>query len=118
MTAERRTPWLKGPVHETVLLAPVVFSSMVLVAAQEQAPLESVKADQDAVLDTQPCFGILERTRPTYAEVDANGRRMPECRTEVRSRWTKDNLYFPFICPYKNLFLKTALDVTRETYEL
>ena len=27
-------------------------------------------------------------------------------RTEVRTRWTKDNLYFLFICPYEELNLK------------
>jgi hypothetical protein len=27
--------------------------------------------------------------RPTYAEVDSHGKRLPEYRTEVRSRWTK-----------------------------
>jgi hypothetical protein len=86
-------------------LALVVFSSMALAAAQEQPLLESVKADHDAVLDTNPGSAFWSGTRPTYAEVDANGRRTPEYRTEVRSRWTKDNLYFLFICPYKNLSL-------------
>jgi Carbohydrate family 9 binding domain-like len=99
-------------------LALVVISSMVLAAAQEQSPLESVKSDHDAVLDTNPGSAFWSGTRPTYAEVDANGRRMPEYLTEVRSRWTKDNLYFLFICPYKNLSLKPAPDTARETYEL
>lgn len=67
-------------------LALVVISSMVLVAAQEQSHLESVKADHDAVLDTNPGSAFWSGTRPTYAEVDANGRRMPECWTEIRSR--------------------------------
>jgi hypothetical protein len=96
----------------------VVLSSMVLAAAQEQVPLESVKAGHDAVLDTNPTSAFWSGTRPTYAEVDANGRRMPEYRTEVRSRWTKDSLYFLFICPYKNLSLKPAPDTARETFEL
>jgi hypothetical protein len=99
-------------------LALVVISSMVLAAAQEQSLLESVKADHDAVLDTNPGSAFWSGTRPTYAEVDANGRRMPEYLTEIRSRWTKDNLYFLFICPYKNLSLKPAPDTARETYEL
>jgi hypothetical protein len=94
---------------------------LVLVAlsvAQEQPPLESVMAKSDATLDTNPTSIFWLGARPTYAEVDPNGRRMPEYRTEIRSRWTKDNLYFLFTCPYQHLYLKPAPDVARETYEL
>jgi len=100
------------------LLTLLVLSSTGLSAAQEQAPLESVKAEGEATLDTNPASSFWADARPTYAEVDANGRRMSEYRTEVRSRWTRDNLYFLFICPYKNLYLNPAPDVMRETYGL
>lgn len=95
-------------------LALVVISSMVLAAAQEQSQLESVKADQDAGFGYQPGSAFWSGTRPTSAEVDANGRRMPEYLIEIRSRWTKDNLHFLFFCPYKNLSLKPAPDTARE----
>jgi hypothetical protein len=92
----------------------VVISSMVLAAAQEQSQLEGVKANHDAVLDTNPGSAFWSGSRPTDAEVDANGRRMPEYLTELRSRWTKDNPHFLFFCPYKNRFLKPAPDTARE----
>jgi hypothetical protein len=69
-------------------------------------------------LDTNPGSAFWSFTRPTYAEVDANGRRMPESWTEIHSRWTKDNPYFLFIFPYKNLSFKPAPNTARETYEL
>jgi hypothetical protein len=37
------------------------------------------------------------------AEVDNQGWLQREYRTEVRSRWSKNNIYFLFICPYKHL---------------
>jgi DUF1365 family protein len=47
--------------------------------------------------------------------VDSQGGLEREYRTEVRSRWTKDNIYFLFICPYKHLYLNPKPDAIRET---
>lgn len=103
------------------LLTLFVLSSTGLSAAQEQAPLESVKAETEATLDTNPASSCWADVRPTYAEVDANGRHMSEYRTEVRSRWTKDNLYFLFVpvhLPFTKIFTLTPPNVMRETYGL
>jgi hypothetical protein len=43
---------------------------------------------------------------------------MPGHRTEIRSRWTVNNLYFLFICPYKQLHLKPNPSRNRETNHL
>src|SRR5271169_3433390 len=37
----------------------------------------------------------------TYMESDALGKPEPKYRTEIRTRWTKQNLYFLFVCPYE-----------------
>ena len=42
----------------------------------------------------------------------------PGHRTEIRSRWTKDNLYFLFVCPYQALYLKDNPSTTTETNKL
>ena len=47
-----------------------------------------------------------------------SGRVVPRYRTEVRTRWTKSNLYFLFVCPYEKLHLKPAPNNQRETNEL
>lgn len=43
---------------------------------------------------------------------------MPGHRTEVRTPWTKDNLYFLFICPDEELNLKQNPTTSQETNEL
>jgi hypothetical protein len=43
---------------------------------------------------------------------------VPGHRTEVRSRWTKDNVYFLFICPYQELHLHPNPSQSTETNEL
>jgi hypothetical protein len=35
--------------------------------------------------------------------------------TEIRSRWTREHLYFLFICPYEELYLKPNPSATTET---
>jgi hypothetical protein len=43
---------------------------------------------------------------------------MPAYRTEIRSRWTKSNLYVLFACPYEELYLKPSPSAAEETYGL
>ena len=90
------------------------------VSAQAQPPavMESVQADDDTSLSTNPDSPFWHDARPIFAQSDANGKPVPEYRTEIRSRWTKGNLYFLFVCPYRQLYLKPQPDVAHETYEL
>jgi hypothetical protein len=86
--------------------------------AQQEARMESFEAEHDVRLSTDPASAFWRDSRPIYAEVDANGRTLPDYRTEVRSRWTRNNIYFLFICPYQHLYLKPEPKVVEETYEL
>jgi hypothetical protein len=99
------------------LLVAILFLAVVC-RAQEKGLMESVNAQNDVPLNTNPTSSFWRRARPIYADVDANGHPVSAYRTQVRSRWTKDNIYFLFICPYKSLYLKPAPDVVHETYEL
>ena len=78
----------------------------------------STQAETDVSLDTDPASPFWSNTRPLLAEVDRQGQVEPEYRTEVRSRWTKNSLYFLFICPYKQLYLNPRPDAVHETYGL
>lgn len=49
---------------------------------------------------------------------DSMARPVPRHRTEVRSRWTSEYLYFLFTCPYDELHLKPAPKLDVETNEL
>ncbi len=63
-------------------------------------------ADSDPGLDTNPASLFWRDSLPTYMDADAHGNPDPRYRTEIRTRWTAQNLYFLFVCPYENLNLK------------
>lgn len=86
--------------------------------AQEPSTFESLQSGSDPALNTDPASTFWAAARPVYAEVDSKGNPSNEYRTEIRSRWTKENLYFLFTCPYKHLYVKTDPDTARETYGL
>jgi hypothetical protein len=99
----------------TVLLLLFVSS---IAAGSGPAVIESVHADQDVALDLDPASVFWRASRPVYMEKDGFGKIVPRYRTEVRTRWTKTNLYFLFICPYEELHLKPSPDTQKETNEL
>jgi hypothetical protein len=51
-------------------------------------------------------------------ESDALGKTEPKYRTGIRTRWTKQNLYFLFVCPYEELNLTPNPNTLAETNEL
>jgi cellulose/xylan binding protein with CBM9 domain len=79
---------------------------------------KSVYAAHDVSLETNPESAFWRGAAPVYAEVDTHGKLVPNHRTEVRSRWTKDNLYLLFVCPYEELHLKPSPNTLAETNEL
>jgi len=89
-------------------------------SSQAQTPnvMESVQAHGDTPLNTNPDSTFWQKARPIFAQSDPNGRPVPEYRTEIRSRWTKGNIYFLFICSFRQLYLKPQPDAAHETYEL
>ena len=93
------------------LLATVAF-------AADDKSIESMKADNDVPLTANPNSSFWQPGRAVYAEKDRYGKPIPRYRTQIRSRWTRDNLYFLFICPYDALYLKAAPDTSTETPQL
>ena len=99
-----------------LFLLPVIASGMVVPADHEV--VESVKAEQDVPLGLDPASPFWKASRPVFMERDNFGKTVPRYRTEVRTRWTKNNLYFLFICPYEELYLKPSPNTDKETNEL
>ena len=66
----------------------------------------------------QSGFGFWRGAPAVFLENDARGNPVPGFRTEVRSRWTAANLYFLFICPFEQLYLKPNPRADIETNEL
>ncbi|MGD0732351.1 MAG: carbohydrate-binding family 9-like protein [Terracidiphilus sp.] len=86
--------------------------------AGDSATFKSAYAAQDVELNTDPHSTFWEGAPSVYAEVDNWNHAVPAYRTKVSSRWTKNNLYLLFECPYEELYLKPSPDTAKETYGL
>jgi hypothetical protein len=105
----------------TVVLALVsLFTLAVTTAAtsNEARTLQSVHVPGNMALQADPGSPLWRQARPVYMEKDRFGKAVPGYRTEVRSVWTDDNIYFLFVCPYEELYLKPSPDVVHETNQL
>jgi len=96
-------------------LAPLAFAACLPAASD---PAESRRAHRDVPPDTNPDSAFWRGAPAVFFENDARGNPVPGFRTEVRSRWTAANLYFLFICPYEQLYLKPNPRADIETNEL
>ena len=98
-----------------LLLMLIGFSTSTLAA---DAVIQSKWADSDPQLDTNPTSSFWSGSDLVFMELNAHGMPEPKYRTEVRTRWTKQNLYILFVCPYEELNLKPNPNTSSETNEL
>jgi hypothetical protein len=89
-----------------------------LSAAAGGAVFESTKAAHDIQLSTDPALPFWQASRPVYADKGNFGELRERYRTEIRSRWTDNNLYFLFVCPYEELNLNPSPNTSTETFRL
>jgi hypothetical protein len=82
------------------------------------ADIKSLWAEADAPLDTNPESEFWSAAQAVFMEQDPHGKLVPRYRSEVRTRWSKRNLYFLFICPYEELNLRPDPKTITETNEL
>ena len=80
--------------------------------------LKSTWADSDPHLDTNASSAFWRGSALIYMDADTRGKPDPKYRTAIRSRWTKNNLYLLFTCPYEELYLKPNPVTSAETNEL
>jgi len=99
-----------------IALIMLIVSGMA--SGSDSALIESVHATEDVPLHLDPASAFWRAAHPVYMERDSVGKMIPRYRTEVRTRWTKTNLYFLFVCPYEELHLKPAPNAQKETNEL
>jgi len=100
-----------------LICAFVLFVLSVSFAADNDV-FDSRHASEDVALSTDASSVFWKNAGVTYAEKGKNGESVGRYRTEIRSRWTKDNLYFLFICPYETLYLRPQPKTAEETYDL
>ncbi|MGH9502646.1 MAG: carbohydrate-binding family 9-like protein [Terriglobales bacterium] len=96
----------------------VVLLGCTFLMGADRAVVEAVRAAADVPLNTDPAAKFWRGARPVYLERDTQGKLVPGYRSEVRARWTKDNLYFLFACPYEQLYLKPDPNTRQETNQL
>lgn len=72
-------------------------------------------AAQNSMPEANPHSEFWENAPALIMTNDAYGRKVSGHWTEIRSRWTKNNLYFLFLCHYEELHLKPEPDVTAKT---
>lgn len=96
----------------------IVLAVCVGAGAQSPAVMQSSRADRDVAPDANPESGFWKSAPAVFGANDNFGNPVPGLKTEIRSRWTKDNLYFLFICPYDQLWLKSDPATKTETNKL
>lgn len=84
----------------------------------EAALIRSIRAGRDVPLTLDPRSAFWRSAAPITISSDNYGQPSGQAMTVVRSRWTKDNLYLLFVCPYQQLNLKPAPETKTETNEL
>jgi hypothetical protein len=98
----------------------LLFALILAVVARADGPgvIRSAYSKKDFALTADPAAKQWKGVKPVVAELDHFSKPVPGHRTEIRARWTKDNLYFLFVCPYEELFLKDNPSLTTETNKL
>jgi Carbohydrate family 9 binding domain-like len=86
--------------------------------SQSASVAESKHAPHDVAADTNPHSEFWRAAPAIIADRDPFGNIVPGHRTEVRSRWTNNNIYFLFICPYQELYLNPHPRTDVETNQL
>jgi len=89
-----------------------------IVRAQNAGIFLSTYSAADHVLDADPNSSFWKDTPEITLDRVITGEPDTELKEMVRSRWSKDKLYFLFIGPYDTLDLQPKPDTVNETYKL
>jgi len=80
--------------------------------------LLSSKSPKDFPLSANSSAKEWKHVSGVIADSSPFGKPLPEARTEIRSRWTEQNLYLLFISKYQKLYLKPNPVLTSDTWGL
>jgi hypothetical protein len=101
-------------------MKPLLFCLLAasILPAREPGTIASRYAASDFPLTADPQAPQWKDVPPVVAQNGPRGDPVPGHRTEIRSRWSRDNIYFLFICPYLELNLKPDPSTATETNAL
>lgn len=97
---------------------PMLIFCFALSLADGPGVLVSHYSKTDFELSANPDSKNWKGVAGVFAENGPLGEPAPGHRTEIRSRWTEQNLYLLYICPYEKLNLKPNPSTTKETNKL
>ena len=95
-----------------------LLAGTALALADGPGVIQSHRAAADFALTADPDAAPWKSVSGIFMDHGPKGETVPGHRTEVRSRWTKDNVYFLFVCPYEALHLHPNPRQTSETNQL
>jgi cellulose/xylan binding protein with CBM9 domain len=120
-----RTTTIKRTVNMTKLhqILLLILTIVILQAPAKNSPgnaaqIKSYRSASDFTLTADPNAQSWKAIKGVTAERGPKGDLTPGHLTEIRSRWSEKNLYFLFICPYQELYLKSEPSTTSETNKL
>lgn len=100
------------------LLVLLCLAGVFALLGREPGAIVSQYAAADFGLTANPNAPQWKNVPGVFAENGPHGEPVPGHRTEIRSRWTSQNIYFLFICPYEELNLKPNPSQKTETNHL
>ncbi len=89
-----------------------------VIQTQDKPVFLSYYSDISFEPSAKPDSAFWKEIKGVTIERSVLGPVMPEFRAEVRSRWTKDFLYFLFIGPYQKLTLNPKPNRKKETFRM
>ncbi len=98
-------------------LAALAFTAHAQTAPDPSSTITALETKKDVDLNLDPHSSFWKPAQSVFITGDTMGKPAPY-RTEVRARWTKDNLYLLYTAPYDELNLKPEPDPTKETNRL
>ncbi|MGD0913257.1 MAG: hypothetical protein ABR928_15305, partial [Terracidiphilus sp.] len=81
----------------------LMLGSSIYAGGAGVSTFKSEYSAQDVVLDTDTQSAFWRGASSVYAESDNWGHLVSAYRTKVSSRWTTNNLYLLYECPYEEL---------------
>ena len=95
---------------------PLLLSAAITLMAADT--FESRFTKQAPPLVADPASSLWKKAPMVVAAQDRFGQPLPEARTEIRSMWTGENLYFLFSAKYESMYLRPEAQLDQETHGL
>jgi hypothetical protein len=99
-------------------IACLVLTCAGLALAQTPAVFPSYYSARDSEPTADPDSAFWKGIGGIFIERSVLGPEMPKFRAEVRSRWTRGNVYFLFAGPYEEITVSEKPDTVNETYKM